>query len=227
MTNVLTLNTECGQSLLRRFDLMPVLHATDKILMTFKGTLIGQTILNTFPLTVISVTGTPEVNDCLDALEAKIAGAGDLKTAYLNAVADNYTLDEIWLQVIFATRYRKKVYTIAAGGNSGANSLTPNVAGVLTRAGDQANKHNIGAIHLPIGTDDTSIVNGKLQATQKGLLNTVGTKCRGTVSTSSPAVTYAYSLFQHDPAGLPSFVTTTFAQETARVMRRRTVGLGI
>lgn len=206
---------------------MPAIVVTDKILMTFYGELAGQKILNTFPLVVTAVTGAPDLNDALDVLFAKVNAVGELRSAFLNCCATNYTLTQIWLQCVFPVRYKKRTYPVGMNGAGEDVSAAANIAGVITRTGDLAKRNNTGSLHVPIGSTSLSIVGGRLTATQKGLMTTLGTKMKGTIGTDGLVVDYSFSLWGNQVGNLPVPVTAAVPQDTSRVMRRRTVGLGI
>lgn len=205
---------------------MATLAAADKVMLTFVGTLCGQRVLNTFPLVVTAITGAPTVADSFDALLAKITAINELKAKFLACCPSNYTLIYIWIQKVYPVRIRKLIYSGAGIGTWDSAANTPNMAGVITRYGEIANRHGIGSLHVPISQGSDTVVDGYLTDDIKTPLSALSLKIEGFVSTAAPAVTYGHSLFPTPVSGLPVPVVDTAVQITARVMRRRTVGVG-
>lgn len=209
------------------------LAVDDIFLVTFKGECANQTILNTFYYRIDELGTAPLPTDyqaqtiLADALTA--GGADILQTPFINCMPQNYTLSEVWVQKVFPARYRKYVEAEAAEGTIAADALATNLAAVVSRFGIQANRHNIGSLHVgPIPTGSTWQVDGQITSTYKALLITLGSAMLEVVDLlGSNKIKWVPVLFAATGTPVHNDIVTTVAQDTVRTMRRRTVGLGI
>ncbi len=169
---------------------MPNLSVLDKVLVTLKGTFVGQTTMTTFPLVVTSMSGATTISIAANALYTKFVAANQLIQRYLGCMSDQYTLDEMWFQVLWPTRYRKVVIPSGLPGTIDGLVGTANVAAVISRFGDAANRHNMGSIHLPIPTNDQTITGGSIIADFKvkalALANTMDVTLGGNRTLGNP-----------------------------------------
>lgn len=211
---------------------MAVPVAGEKILVTLVGELFGQTTMNTFWYEITdagsSASNQNIQNRLLDGLSV-IAGLFDKATT---CMPDNWEGKEVWAQTIYPTRFAKTIRTFAVPGSDQA-ATTANVAAVIVRRGNLANRHNVGTVHIPISSAISSVDNGLIVIpsalnTALGLLSqvmldqiTAGTG----VGDSEFSPVLVDTTFPG--AGNSVLITNTSVKRTVRVMRRRTVGLGI
>jgi hypothetical protein len=155
-------------------------------------------------------------------------GAGQLLTRYIAALPSNWFYTDTWYQIIEPMRHRKVQQLGALGpGGSGAEALTQNVSAAITRVGDLAGRRYIGGIRIPLGTDLPAIDGGKTTAGQETLLRNLADAMKLNVITSGFVATFRPQVGV-TRGGVPSVdLEDAFPQQTVRVMRRRTVGLGI
>lgn len=200
----------------------------DMALVTFRGVLCGQTIMNTFGYRVQSLTGTPTITTWATALKNALIAGGGLKSRFLGCCPTVYELQELWVQIIAPTRYSADKFALNEFGiYPDSEALTANVSSVITRRGDYANRSNVSTLHVPCGTNDVMLNNGFITQDLKDALTLLSAQIilpvttAGTVSTVIPVI---------PSGGVPAAavnITKAFPMDTARVMRRRTVGLGI
>jgi len=204
---------------------MPV-GAGDILQVTLVGDLIGQTIMNTFHYGVSTVTGTPTQSAFSAEVLTKLAVAGGFYDKFLGMVPDNYTLSQVWVQFVLDTRYRKSVANPALPGTSGSTSRASNFAAVISRFGGAANRRNQGAVHIPIGGDSNFIADGLVTG---ATLTAMGVFAPflftpltlATLGTIQPVLIHGTSKLNAIP------LVTAEIQATSRVMRRRTLRVGI
>lgn len=199
----------------------------DRILVTFKGSLLAQIVMNTFVYRITSITGTPNQHDVFDALDTKLKSANNLVPKFMLAVTHDYGLDQIWYQTIAPGRFAK--YPVTAVGLIGSftgESLTANLAGVITRRGDLGNRHNISTLHVPIGTDDNACEEGELTVDLKGALDVLAVQMNSSITLSSPTVGLEPVINNGPNAADYSPITNCFTSSGIRVMRRRTLRVG-
>lgn len=199
----------------------------DKFLVTFVGELDSQTTLSTFKYVCTAVTGAPSDITAQDALYAKLNTIGELVSKYNGCTSTQFLLKEMWIQKVFPIRLRKQVYVVNESGLFGDDQGTANIAGVITRTGGLGERNNISSLHIPIGTGTQCINNGVIQIDLKAAMIALVNKLIVSVVTTTPAATYSPSIWGKDPSASPVPIVTGFPQDTVRVMRRRTVGLGI
>jgi len=200
----------------------------DRILVTLKANLLAQVIMSTFVYRITSVTGTPNMHDVFDALDTKLKTAGNLVPKFLASVTHDYILHEIWYQTIAPGRFAK--YPVIATGLIGGftgESQTANLAAVITRRGDLGNRHNISTLHVPIGTDDNSLEDGELAVDLQTVLAALAIQINSSITLSSPAVGLSPVINNGPNAADYSPITNTFVSQGVRVMRRRTLRVGI
>jgi hypothetical protein len=187
--------------------------------------------MNTFNYRVSTVVGgSPTINAF--AADFLVSAQWAINESTFRACCpNNYTHLQTWLQFVRPVRYVAFKDEVNVAGDSGAAALTANLAAVVTRQGDIADKHNNGSIHIPIAQDDTLIANGKLTAGFKTTVNAFAENVNDgiTVTSGAATVTTRPVLYFITPSGSVNSrdVITAYAQDTVRVMRRRTVGLGI
>jgi len=213
--------------------------AGDFFLITAVGEAFNQRIMLTHTLRVDAVNvGVTENAASLGLLVAVANGVGDgnlIESAYLACLPDNYVLRRWTCQKIWPTRYRQYNYIRDVNGTHGEGAETANLAGVLTMQtriagrGEQGNKH-IG----PLPHGPTSVDEGLLVAAYKTLLTTLGTKLYADIPVVAlglvckPIVLHRELDDEGHIINMTSTdIFTAAVQDTIRVMRRRTVGLGI
>lgn len=204
---------------------MPV-GAGDVLLVTYKGSLADQIIMTTFHYGMSTVTGAPTQDAVATEVLTKLSAVGGQNERFLNCCPDNYNLDEVWVQFILDTRYRKKVGFPNVGGNFGFQAYGTNQAGVISRFGPAANRRNQGNIHIPIGASASWLLDGKIIPAWRTAANLLAPflynpQVLATTGTISPILIHGTSKLNAIP------LVSAQVQETARVMRRRTVGVGI
>lgn len=204
----------------------PSANVGDRFLITNVGTLCGQRIMNTWWYTLSVMIGSPNIGSVMDQLEtAFIAGAG-VDAKFAGCCPDNYALDETWIQPVDPIRYVKKVYARGINGSWGENSNTANVAGVVTRRSVKATRKGVSSLHVPIAAEPSAMANGLVSNALKTKLSSLALQMEADITTLAghvftPIVRSGPLPLEAEPIG------SCFAQAQVRIMRRRTVGLGI
>lgn len=206
---------------------MAALDLGDSVLVTVNGRLNEQRTMNTFWFRVTAIADAPDESIAFAALFLQLVGAGGLLEDYLACVPTNWAAEAVWFQSITPVRQRKVSFPWDAIGGGPSSALTSNVQASITRVGDAARRDAIGGIRIPIGTGVGSITNGRLMAGQKTVLQDLADSMTQIVTTIGPNVEYTPIVGKPNNAGNYWNVVDTTVQETARVLRRRTVGLGI
>lgn len=202
----------------------------DLFLVTVNGLAYNQRIMLTLGYRVADAVGSHTEQEVSEALAAALAAGGtaDIVTPYTECLSTATVLTDVWAQKIEPNRFRRYNAPAGLSGQGGPSDAT-NLAAVLTLQtalsgrSQQANKH-IGPI--PQGPDWTT--EGVLTTDFKILLAALGDALVDTVAVLTGDIVLIPCIIHGPGAPLPSTDIITYAvQDTIRVMRRRTVGLGI
>lgn len=206
---------------------MPVFTVGDVCLVTVNGELCGQRTMNTFPYYASNVTGTPTDAQVFAALDAQFAALNGFRPRLRDCLPQNWVGLPTWYQVIKPTRYRKVYGAEFGNGAFEADALTANVQASITRYGAIANRRNIGGVRIPIPQDTTVCNDGYLSTAYKAALNLFLTQMIQVRTLTSPAVTLVPLVGLATGGISETPLDGAVVQDTVRVIRRRTVGLGI
>lgn len=210
---------------------MPI-NQGDLVQLTFVGRWEQQVIMLTHFLKCRTPpTGSQPTSAALQDLITKVAPAniGELGSCYLDCLPDNYTLRIITAQKIYPAREVLQSQAMSIVGTwPTAEALTGNNAGVITLRTDKAGRSQVSNKHIgPLPSDAMAI--GNVTGAWNIKANVLG---EALINPISPVAPVAYDpIIYHkngDGAVQKSDLIASYAlQTTVRVMRRRTVGLGI
>lgn len=203
----------------------------DIVSMSFSGVCLGQRILLTHNLRVTTAaSGSTTVQQDLTALAEYVdpAQPARIGEAYLACMPSNYTLSYVQTQALYPTRsaYWREVYG-EVGTFDGPAATAPNLAGVITLGTALAGRRQIANKHVgPLSPDGYNA--GLIGATQLAAFETFASYLRAIIAipTSCTYTPIVYHRTGDGPAAKFDNVTRSTIQNTVRVMRRRTVGLG-
>jgi hypothetical protein len=205
---------------------MPGLPFNSIIEVAFRGSLISQRTLNVFHYRVLSPSSIPVVADEMSALTSVIANnTGTNLFSSLRAVTpDNYFFTSISAQPIFPVRWRRSVRLTAQSGQRTEATVT-NLQASITLVTDFSGRSHVGGKRIALSQADTA--NGNVINTLQVPLNAVADACKVPITVTNGDGTYAPCLYRRNGQGNRfTDITGAFRQDTARVIRRRTVGLG-
>lgn len=198
-------------------------------LFTFRGDMSNQVILNTFMYNTTgigtAVTTQDIINDCITFMKT----ANNLVQKFLACMPSEYTLVQEWGQVVFPARFAKQTFTDGNIGTSGFSNETANQATTIERRGDLANRASVGSLHLVCPTAISVASAGII--TDVGYLSALQSFANQMLVTLTGAVTgctLVPVLFNtRNPGVAARRITQAIPTNEIRVMRRRTVRLGI
>lgn len=201
----------------------------DILLYTLRALYQGQTILNTWHLKVTQFTPHPvDYEDAANSIMDELDGVGVLTDQLEALVVNTYQFIDHRIQRVYPTRNRAIVKTLGTFGTVATAGSTVNQAAVITKYGNVAGRFAVGSWHqagLPLasytstGTITTETRAALTEAVQE--LTAIG-DLEIDAETSINPILWSSKV----PARVTP-ITEIVAQATARVMRRRTVGLGI
>jgi len=130
-------------------------------------------------------------------------------------------------QITPALSVRRDVTLVPDAGGRGVTNSS-NLSAVVTKGTDQGGRDQIGSFHLPGIADDDQVA-GSVSAALLALMGTFASKSLNVLTDPVTAVVYEPILVHRITPSVGStgtLLTRARAQETIRVMRRRTVGVG-
>lgn len=190
---------------------------------TVKGSLAGQVTMSVFHYKLTNTFGVPDGEATINSFHTEWGGNFDFFGAYKECCSNELTFTELVYQWIYPIRYRRVTKPLVGqAGTIVETSEPPNVAQVVTKVGERAGRHYVGTVHIP-GLPKANNGNGLLVEQQLTLLTTFG----GLVATAAQNGTLVPVIFNRSQPQDSPRIIDAFPQSTVRIMRRRTVGLGI
>lgn len=193
--------------------------------VVFEGKHDGQQVISVMSYIYDDLTTKPDGRAEIVSVLSQVMAPDGLYEKYIACVSVDVSDIRCYGQFITPIRY---AYVRAVGdGVSGANAgpcLPSNTAQVVSRRGDLADRANISDIHLP-GVPVGAVISSELTGPQLTLLQSFGTASVQPY-VSATGGNYQPVAFHRESPVLSRKLTESFPQDTVRVMRRRTVGLG-
>jgi len=205
---------------------------------TFRGQLFNQTVMNIFHWRwEQGATPIADGNAFYTAFHSELVAAG-LPALYAAMLPPEVISIKLDLQWISPLRYRKVTFDSTSPGNAGFDTTVTNLQSALQFNGDRSGPRYTGVKKIP-GLGGTAVDEGLLTPDVTGPLHDFAEQYKlgvGITAGFMRAVVYgraraAYTDckgVEHPALPEQSIPITGYSiGETARVIRRRTVGLGI
>lgn len=209
---------------------MANVSVNDVVLVTVVGRYFGQTTMNTYPHLITATTGTPTIQETMESLNTALKATGKLIRTQQACCPADWVHSYTWCQVIRPTRYRKWVFPgVGDGTFSDEPSSTANLQATIERYAEESGRHDQGAVRLPIGTHSDFGDDGLISIALSSKMELHAQQMRATTVTSTTlgGATLRPLTGVTAPSWTPLAVFGTSVKDTIRVIRRRTVGLGI
>lgn len=215
---------------------MAGLLVNDVIQITLKYTLFDQICMNTFhyKVTTANPTAPSVAQDLIDIAGEVDTNANSIYNKARVALPVNVANDFISVQRIHnarSVRYDKVPSNVV---NARGNASTANLSAVITRGTDIGERGQVGSIHLP-GVADADVAAGELVAGLLTATSALGSAMLSAIVVPAGGVQLSPVLYHPDIKNSEGIIirgwfindlTRTIPQKTARVMRRRTLGVG-
>lgn len=192
------------------------------------GSLAGQTTRNVMHFYVGATAGA-EVDFATWAanFDAQLRAVGKIFDRIRQFAPSNLDMSTRTYQIISPVRQVKATIFSAYTGANITQAVTANVAGVVTKRGDLANRQNIGSLHVVAPGPTGAATNGTFDAPTQTLLNAIALTLPLAIAFTSTTVTKTMvPAIYHRATHSYSDITSGTGRTTVRVMRRRTVGVG-
>lgn len=207
---------------------MPYAISVGSVLeIVFEGKLLGQQTITSFCylFDTGSALSIPDGRAAVVEALNTVTIAGGMLDKYLLACSDQLVGVRAYGQWITPIRY---AYVQAArpadDGQIAQLANTPNIAGVITRRGEIADRRNISSTHMP-AVPASNYSAGTLVGGQITLYETLLTEMLTNLTVGPAAVLYPCAFHRALPSA-SRVMKEGFVEDTVRVMRRRTVGVG-
>jgi len=197
---------------------------------TLYGVMNNQTWMNVIHFLPVDppagdiADGEDVLDEFAGLLDATGAGWSFLRAVY---TSNQMSIDYLQLQFIWPQRYAYKRYDADTQVGTQAGDQAPqNVDGVITFQSDLTGPHSQGGIRIP-GLVATDVANGFVDGVIRGHMDSEAAFLTAATTVTAAGFDYQLGIARKDNLALSEDVTHWTVQETARVQRRRTVGLGI
>lgn len=211
---------------------MAGLNAADVVQIKVLGTLLGQKIITSWHYQVtVASTQADTVTACTTLAASWSAGVVSPFLSFLAVCPQNYMCDQITVQKIDPTRYRAGFTNMGLPGTDPNDTNSVNQAAFVEKATVFAKRGETGGWHIP-GLTEPNLTNGLISNAFMTKLSTFGSRCLNVFTDITDGTLELKPVMYHRWKGVPFPVKPptqlfiTIPQRTARVMRRRTVGVG-
>lgn len=215
---------------------MSVPAVNDLLLLSYRGTIFGQRVLNTYwwRISALNLTNTPTVETACNQLINKVKVGNAFNTNFLNCMPAEYTLAEIWAQRVFPRRQLKVIFAAGQAGTSGYSCQTGNLQASITRRSEIAARGQTGGVRLILPESSDVSEEGLLTAPFKATLGLHAADMNSDITLAvGTTITPVLQQTIPNPAkpdkrildGSVDIVQVVVMPEV-RTLRRRTVGRG-
>jgi hypothetical protein len=216
---------------------MPVLPGTIAQVI-YRYTANNQICMATFGYVYTTGATTADQITATSSLLAIVSNVATNQLLDKMAAAQSTTISylDVSVQVIWPTRYLKFKADIAKVGQVAGNCDAQNLAAVITKQTEFAGRDAVGSLHLG-GLPPNAFQNGLLTAAGKTRMNFIATNLLLDINDASNGIVWHPCLVNKTPivgtdpvkyqVSGSTLLYTTVVQPQLRVMRRRTVDLGI
>jgi len=199
------------------------------IRFAINGRINGQQTVTSFYYRVSAGSTLGTVVEDLDAaLDFFTTSATAPYGAFLAAVPVDWTNEFNSAQEVLPVLSVNRKLTLVDPGTRGA-ATTPNLSAVITKGTDFGGRNMIGSWHLP-GVAAGDQVGGIVDNALLGAMSAFGSRSLNALVDPASGLTLEPVLYHRNAANplASTFtkLTRTIPQDTIRVMRRRTVGVG-
>lgn len=195
--------------------------------VTIVGRHEGQQVMSVFHY---RYNGSQQITDgaqALNSLHVQLAGANGILAPWRMCVSEKVTNLKARYQWVAPDRFAFAEQDMPIGdtGAVAGDAMPVNCSAAITKRTQNAGRTEVGTLHMP-GIPALRVVNGVLNQDAIDAYTVLRAKMILAVSTTIPAAEFLPVLFHKtSPTISPVFINTSL-QGFARVMRRRTVGVG-
>lgn len=208
---------------------MPNVTVGEVVQVSLRGRALNQRIIFTHTYQVLTAPTNPtDWSDFADQFRSALVGQpSDFEDAYLACVSSGYQCEIMRIQAVAPSRLAVNDYVINQPGTRGTTNFS-NLAAVVTLRTARAGRDQVSNKHIgPIATADAT--NGQMINAYLTNLNNLGALLELDIEvgeTGAVMVPVIWHSRAQGPVPATDRIVSHIAQSSARVMRRRTVGVG-
>jgi len=207
---------------------MASLPISSVIEVTYLGTLCGQRVMNTLHYRVTTPSTMVTVQEEMAQLATRFTdiGANDILTKYRLCVPESMVINSVVLQPVYFTRYRKFTYPVNKVGLSDPTEV-PNIQAAITFWTEFSGRDQVGGVRIPASYQLAA--SGYWQAAYTQVLEDLADFITTIIIVTVGGGVYAPVIYHRKEDHVPKSddIKGYIIQPQTRVLRRRTVGLGI
>lgn len=187
----------------------------------------GQQILSVFHYRYIAAQPGNVVAEFSALYEAVVSNANSLLSKIRACQVDDVIYDKVRMQIIYPLRrpYDDKI-TVSNGTRINVDPAPPNVAAVINKQTDIQQRGRTGSLHIA-GMNSEDQANGVWTAAYITALTAVANAIPVDIPGAGVNATWTPYTWSRSQPGQPAVIIGALPMSTVRVMRRRTVGVGI
>lgn len=207
---------------------MPYVISPQSILTAIiRGRHENQEVMSVFTYRYNGSQELPDGEAGLEAFHVQFAGAAGLWPKWRDCVSNKVTGIRLQYQWTHLNRfaYIEKVPLIGSTGAVGGTAYPVNTAVAITKRTINSGRDQVGTLHMP-GVPSTFVTDGVLTEDAMLAYAALAPEIVEAISTVTPAMEMLPVLFKESSPEVSPRITSAVVKLTARVMRRRTVGLG-
>lgn len=186
--------------------------------------------MSTFWYHVFNIQSGVSESDCAAAMFNWLFGVPTVNTSlgglYRSSCSNSWEGLTWRIQKVHPVRFLASVFVDQQAGAIASPALFSNTAGVITRRTEFSGRKQVSTLHMP-GLPASGSTEGTLTAAQKTLYSALGDAIILKLQDGSISLNMSPSIVHKTNPLSVDTITNFVVQDTTRVMRRRTVGLGI
>lgn len=196
--------------------------------LTYLGKIYNQTTMNVRHYYVAAQGTTPSITDEVENFLGHFTdmGVGSVLPAYIACIPEELNVYRVVAQVLRPSRFRKQFETISQNGLASSSPVT-NVQASITFTTRLSGRDQQGGMRVPAAP--VAALDGTWTAGYQTLLTTLAARLSEPITEPGGDAIYAPCIF-HRGKATPADRTEINAfiiQPTTRVIRRRTVSVGV
>lgn len=199
----------------------------DNIRVTYFGRLFEQRILTVLNLRCsVAPTGTDTFAQLTDLAAALSDVTMSPLLNWIPLVSNDFSFDEVRVQRVLPTRTVYAKHAIGVTGSAATACTTANVAVSVEKRSNKPGRHGIGRVQMA-GVPAAKYANGLLDATYLGQVQAQWHELVFAILPGGTMGSYRWCIAGSAALDPENDIIDTQAEDTVRVMRRRTLRVGI
>lgn len=191
-----------------------------------EGRSSGQVTLSVFHYRLSNAAAGVDGTNLVGVLDGSLNAVGGLVDKYLDCCANDFELRTVSYQWIHPVRYTaQRLVPFAAAGQVLQPLLPANVALCLVKRTFLTGRTQRGVLHMP-GVPSTFVINSQISVAGKAAFDALADSIDNPLTLATNE-TFTPIIFHKADPTLSPVIEVVQTEDTSRIMRRRSFGLGI